>query len=74
MSPTLPWPYIQPSTGSHFLLKCLLLQITVAIFSAQQLEWLHSAGNLPAAAFAYDLTAGVKDEVTDSLWDRPFFF
>lgn len=57
-----PAIYIQPSTGSHFLLKCLLLQITEVIFPALQLEWLWSAGNLPDAAFAYELTTGMKDE------------
>lgn len=32
--------HIQPSKGSHFLLKCLLLQITEVIFPTLQLEWL----------------------------------
>lgn len=62
MSSTQSRPYIQPSTGNHFLLKCLLLQITEVIFPAQQLEWLWSAGNLPDAAFAYESTTAMKDE------------
>ena len=62
MSSTQPQPYIQPSTGSHFLLKCLLLQITEVIFPALQLERLWSAGNLPDAALACDSPTGMKDE------------
>ena len=60
-----PVVYIQPSTGSHFLLKCLLLQITVVIFPALQLEWLWSRGNLPDTAFA-------QDEPLTSV-DSPFY-
>lgn len=62
MSSTQPQPYIQPGTGSYFLLKCLLLQITEVIFPALQLEWLWSAGNLPDAAFAHKVPTGMKGE------------
>lgn len=62
MSSTQPRPYIQPSTGSHFLLKCLLLQITEVIFPALQLEWLWATGNLPDAAFAHGAATAMKDE------------
>lgn len=62
MSSTQPRTYIQPSTGSHFLLKCLLLQITEVIFPGLQLERLWSAGNLPDAAFAHRGATGMKDE------------
>lgn len=62
MSLTQPRPYIQPSTGSHFLLKCLLLQITEVIFPALQLEWLWATGNLPDAAYAHRAAAAMKEE------------
>lgn len=73
MSPTQPRPYTQPSTGSHFLLKCLLLQITEVIFPALQLEWLWSAGNPPDTAFAYGATTGMKDEALARGGNCPFY-